>query len=386
MLATRALRSLRQARVPSGRMWRRFWAETGGGRTGVDAPSWLCFGAAGAAVASWGCSKEAECQDKPVLHANFIADAVDKALPAVVNVTAGVVSHRGWFPQEGLSAGSGFLIRSDGLVVTNAHVVQGALNGQIHCTLNDGRTFEGSLESLDRASDIALVRLHKAEDLPVAKIGSSAALRVGEWVVALGSPLTLQNSCTAGIVSALARHGSEIGMANGRTDFIQTDAAINIGNSGGPLVNLAGEVVGISTLKAQGTDGIGFAIPMDSAWLVVKSLLKHGRVIRPYIGIKMVAVDPNGRGGGQPGQPKPNRLGLKVMVVEVAPLSPAAKAGVRPGDIILYFRGKPVKSPAQVVERVGLEFGTEIPLSVQRDNEVMELKIVTEAENRRARL
>jgi len=139
---------------------------------------------------------------------------------------------------------------------------------------------------MDRLSDIALIKIEASvgEDLPIATLGRSNKLKAGEFVVALGSPLFLQNSVSFGIVSATARHGSEIGMEKNRTDFIQTDAAINVGNSGGPLVNLDGEVIGINSMKAQGVDGISFAIPIDTASIIVNQLMKNKRVVRPYIG------------------------------------------------------------------------------------------------------
>ena len=220
----------------------------------------------GLALASSSGRRSARAGDSSrALTRNFVADAAGRAVPAVASITAGI-GGGSFFAASGLCAGSGSILRPAGLAVTNAHVVEGASNGAIVCTLNDGRKFTGRVKSLDRGSDVALVQI---EEAPTAgghdRVVRHAARR--QQVVALGPPLTLQNSCTAGIASALARHGSEIGMAHGRTDCIQTDAAINVGNSGGPFVNLDGAVVRISTLKAQGTDGIGFAIPIDAAWL-----------------------------------------------------------------------------------------------------------------------
>lgn len=156
--------------------------------------------------------------------------------------------------QQGMSAGSGFIVREDGLVVTNAHVV--AHGGNIRVNLNDGRQMRARLLAADRTSDVALLQIEHAKDLPVAKIGSSSRLHPGDFVVALGSPLNLSNSVTCGIVSAVARHGSEIGIVQHRAEYIQTDASINVGNSGGPLIDLDGKVIGINTMKAQSADGI----------------------------------------------------------------------------------------------------------------------------------
>ena len=185
------------------------------------------------------------------LHRNFIADAAEKAAPAVVNIQANV---SGKFGMRGTSSGSGFVINKGGYIVTNAHVVQQAHNGEVLITMwNGARQRRGKVHAFDSASDIAIVKisdLHRNEDIPVSVLGSSGKLRVGEFVVALGSPLMLQNTVTHGIVSATARHGSELGMKS-RMEYIQIDAAINEGNSGGPLVNLEGEVVGINSMKAR---------------------------------------------------------------------------------------------------------------------------------------
>jgi len=262
-----------------------------------------------------------------ILGRNAIADAAEAAAASVVNIICPVQG----MMMSGVSSGSGFIIDSDGYV---------AADGQVVVTLWDGRKFEGKVHSVDRLSDIALVKINKPtfdEDLPVATLGTSGSLRAGEFVVALGSPLFLQNSVTFGIVSAPARHGSELGMDKNRTEFIQTDASINVGNSGGPLVNLDGEVIGINTMKAQGTDGISFAIPIDLASVIIKQLLKNKRVVRPYIGIKMADFIPDKgmgpRRGGARG-PMPGSM-LSVddvsipLVVEVISGSPAYKGGLR---------------------------------------------------------
>lgn len=161
-------------------------------------------------------------------------------------------------------------------------------------TLTDGRKFPARVHSMDVQSDLALLELISPppEPLPTAKVGTSSVLRPGEWVVALGSPLHLQNTVTAGIVSSTARTGSEIGLQAKSHEFIQTDAAINSGNSGGPLVNLDGEVIGINTAKLGGgnVSGISFAIPIDTAWQVIKQLRVNKRVVRPYIGMRFQTV------------------------------------------------------------------------------------------------
>jgi HtrA serine peptidase 2 len=181
------------------------------------------------------------------LTQNFIADAAEIASASVVNIVN----------VEGGSAGSGFSVSTDGFVVTNAHVVATASRSPLVITFWDGRKKFGTVHALDTSSDLAVVKLRDVtgEILPVAEIGSSSRLRAGEFVIALGSPMLLQNSVTFGIVSATARHGSDLGISKSRSDYIQIDAAINQGNSGGPLVNVNGEVIGINTMKLAGGAG-----------------------------------------------------------------------------------------------------------------------------------
>lgn len=167
------------------------------------------------------------------------------------------------------SSGSGFII-DDNFVVTNAHVVEPFKHGQIKITMWDGTKLSGRVHSLDAASDIALLKIDARGSnmgfglsLPVAKLGNSSDLALGQFVAALGSPLTLTNSVTFGVVSAVSRNAAELGMARNKNDYIQTDAPINAGNSGGPLINMDGEVIGINTMKLKGSDGISFALPID---------------------------------------------------------------------------------------------------------------------------
>lgn len=242
-----------------------------------DAPS-LPF-VASAEAAEKSSASHAHRKDRP-LTAFSIADAAEVSGHSVVSLTAlrtGRVNS-----MFGLaSSGSGFFIDADGTVLTNAHVVADAVRTgraagsgaagsggapALTVTLSDGRTFEGEVEALDTVSDIAIVKLVGAKGpFPAAALGTSATLRTGEWVVAVGSPLMLSNTVTAGIVSCVNRKGVELGIQGHGEAFIQTDAAINQGNSGGPLVNLDGEVVGISTMKAFGADSVSFAIPIDVA-------------------------------------------------------------------------------------------------------------------------
>mmetsp|Transcript_6374 Transcript_6374/g.26800 ORF Transcript_6374/g.26800 Transcript_6374/m.26800 type:complete len:276 (-) Transcript_6374:232-1059(-) len=243
-------------------------------------------------------------------------------------------------------------------------------------TLNDGRRLRGRLVAMDRQSDVAVIRIDTAAKLPVAKIGSSSSLKPGDFVVALGSPLNLTNSVTCGIVSNVARHGSEIGMVQHNAEYLQTDAAINVGNSGGPLVDLDGKVIGINTMKAQRADGISFALPIDTAWQVVRQLLRHGRVARPYIGFKMVAVAvaaDGHHGGASPstdappgGAAPPPPPETRVVIAQIMPGSPAERAGVQPGDVILEFDGAPVRVIPDILARIGLDAPRDIPVKILR--------------------
>ena len=187
--------------------------------------------------------------DRPITR-NFVADAAEVVAPAVVNIMTSVES----FMVSGASSGSGFIISTDGFIVTNAHVVAQSSDGTVVVTMWDGRKVKGYVHSLDEKSDLALIKIAEptgGEVLPVAQLGTSSNLRVGEFVVALGSPLQLQNTVTFGIVSAVARHATELGIAKSRNEYIQTDAAINVGNSGGPLVDLNGHVIGVNTMKGK---------------------------------------------------------------------------------------------------------------------------------------
>jgi serine protease Do len=233
------------------------------------------------------------------------------------------------------SLGSGILISRDGEILTNYHVVRSA--DTIKVKLADHSEYEARLIGKDERTDLALIKLRKpAGNLPVAKLGSSSQLEVGDWVMAIGNPFGLEHTVTAGIVSA---KGRVIG-AGPYDNFIQTDASINPGNSGGPLINAVGEVVGVNSAifsQSGGNVGIGFAIPIDLARKVIEQLRKNGRVIRGWLGVRAQDVTPS----------QAASLGLTrapaemAAVTEVAENSPAAEAGIKTGDIIVEFNGKP---------------------------------------------
>ncbi|XP_054920945.1 serine protease HTRA2, mitochondrial isoform X2 [Dermacentor andersoni] len=226
----------------------------------------------------------------PSTRFNFIADAVEKTAPAVVYIE---ILGRHPFTQQqiAVSNGSGFVVRPDGLILTNAHVV--ADGRLVTVKLHDGRQFTGKVEAVDRRSDLATVRI-PAKGLPTLQLTHTDQLRPGEWVVAMGSPLALNNTITAGVVSSVHRSSKELGIHN-EMDYIQTDAAINFGNSGGPLINLDGNVIGINTMKV--TAGISFAIPADYAMNFLEEASKKNQeetsAERWYLGITMLTLTPS---------------------------------------------------------------------------------------------
>ncbi len=237
--------------------------------------------------------------------------------------------------------GSGFILSSDGLIMTNAHVVDGA--DEVLVTLTDKREFKAKIIGTDKRSDIALVKI-AATGLPAVKVGDLSRLKVGEWVMAIGSPFGLENTVTAGIVSAKQRDTGDY------LSFIQTDVAINPGNSGGPLINMRGEVIGINSQiysRSGGSMGISFAIPMDEAVRVSEQLRVSGRVSRGRIGVRIDQVTKEVAEAIGLGKP----LGALVRSVEAD--SPAEKAGVEAGDIITKFEGKAVEKSSDLPRMVG---------------------------------
>ncbi|KAH9620961.1 hypothetical protein KSS87_017932 [Heliosperma pusillum] len=223
-----------------------------------------------------------------------IANAAAKVSPAVVNLS---VPQGIYGLTMGKSIGSGTIIDSDGTILTCAHVVvdfqgmRASSKGKVEVTLQDGRTFEGKVLNADLHSDIAIVKINTKLPLPSAKLGSSSKLRPGEWVVAMGCPLSLQNTVTAGIISCVDRKSSDLGLGGMRREYLQTDCAINAGNSGGPLVNMDGEVVGVNNMKVLIADGLSFAVPIDSVSKIIDHFNKKGRVVRPWLGLKMIDLN-----------------------------------------------------------------------------------------------
>ena len=266
------------------------------------------------------------------------------------------------FKQNGL--GTGFIINKDGYIVTNNHVVQDA--DQIKVVLKDKREFDAEIIGRDPQTDLALIKIDAPKDLPAARLGNSGNLQVGEWVAAIGSPFGLEQTVTAGIVSA---KGRVIG-SGPYDDFIQTDASINPGNSGGPLINMSGEVVGINTaIIAQG-QGIGFAIPIDLANGIIKQLKADGEVTRGWLGITIqdLKADLAEYYGAK------NQTGA--LVASVVPGDPADEAGIKPHDIIIDVNGEKVTNSRDLTARsANLTVGEKASVTVLRDGKKKTLTV-----------
>ncbi|MEH2090056.1 HhoA/HhoB/HtrA family serine endopeptidase [Nostoc sp.] len=282
-------------------------------------------------------------------------------------------------PSEQLRGlGSGFIIDKSGLVLTNAHVVDKA--DKVTVRLKDGRTFEGKVQGIDEVTDLAVVKINAGNDLPVAPLGSSTNVQVGDWAIAVGNPLGFDNTVTLGIVSTLKRSSAQVGISDKRLDFIQTDAAINPGNSGGPLLNGQGEVIGINTAIRPDAMGIGFAIPIDKAKAIAAQLQRDGKVAHPYLGVQMLTLTPDlaKQNNTDPNSPIQIPEINGVFVMRVVPNSPAASAGIRRGDVILQVDGKAITSAEQLQNVVeDSRLGQVLQVKVQRGNQTQQLSIRT---------
>ncbi len=332
-------------------------------------------------------------------NVNFISEVVQDVGPAVVRINASrTVSTRRNVPpmfddpffreffgnqsppqrvpreqiQEG--TGSGFIISEDGKIITNAHVVEGAT--EVTVSLKDGRIFEGTVLGSDSLTDLAVIQIEAEENLPMVTLGNSDDLVIGEWAIAIGNPLGLDNTVTTGIISATGRSSSQIGVGDKRLDFIQTDAAINPGNSGGPLLNAQGEVIGINTAIIRNAQGLGFAIPINRAAEIGQTLIAEGKVEHPYIGISMVSLNEQTKNQLRQGQGLDLQDEEGVLIVRVMPNSPAQKAGIQSGDIIESIEGIEVTESSQVQRQVALrEVGSDLTLNIIRNGESVDIPV-----------
>ena len=260
--------------------------------------------------------------------------------------------------EETRAAGSGVIVDPRGYILTNHHVVEDA--GAIEVRLSDDRKFTARTIGRDPKTDLAVLKIDAPEgSLPVATLGDSDALRIGQWAIAIGNPFGLDRTVTVGIVSATGR--TRVGVAAYEA-FIQTDASINPGNSGGPLLNLRGQVIGINTAIVSSGQGIGFSIPINLARDIMRQLIDRGRVVRGWLGIVIQDLTPElAQGFGVP-------AGQGVLVAEVAKGSPAEQGGLRAGDVVTTFDGHPVKDVTELQKRVAaVEPGRPTPVAVLRD-------------------
>ncbi len=327
---------------------------------------------------------------------SFIATAVEKTGPAVVRIDASRTVRnrvpgsfndpffRRFFGAElpavpstrvVRGSGSGFIFQADGLVLTNAHVVDGA--DQVTVTLKDGRDFIGRVLGQDELTDVAVVKI-QASNLPTVSVGNSDQLRPGEWAIAIGNPLGLDNTVTAGIISATGRSSADIGAPDKRVGFIQTDAAINPGNSGGPLLNQQGQVVGMNTAIIGGAQGLGFAIPINTAQRIADQLIATGKVEHPYLGIQMATLTPARREAlnRDPDLNVQIEADRGVLIVGVAQNSPAARAGLRPGDVIQKVGTEAVKTVDDVQQAVeNSKVGGNLALEIRRNRQDLTLPV-----------
>jgi S1-C subfamily serine protease len=331
---------------------------------------------------------------------NFVSDAVKKVGPAVVRIDTERLVERqqfdptlldpllrdllgepGMAPDRERGQGSGVIIDKDGLVLTNAHVVERVDN--VSVTLADGTNRDGQVLGTDSITDLALVKIDDQQDSSYAPLGDSEELEVGDWAIALGTPYGLEKTVTLGIVSSLHRDINALGFSDKRLDLIQTDAAINPGNSGGPLINSNGQVIGINTLVRSGPGaGLGFAIPINLAKNVSDQLLENGEVIHPYLGVQLISLNPKiaKEHNEDPNSlvQLPERSGA--LIQSVIPNSPAEKAGLRRGDLVIAAENILIEEPKTLLDEVEkAQIGKIFLLNVLRDNKEIKVNIKPEA-------
>ena len=273
--------------------------------------------------------------------------------------------------QKGM--GSGFVVSSDGLILTNAHVVEGS--DKVKVTLKNGQTYEGQVMGTDSLTDVAVIKI-EAESLPAATFADSDNLQPGEWAIAIGNPLGLDNTVTTGIVSATGRTSAQVGVADKRVSFIQTDAAINPGNSGGPLLNAQGEVIGINTAIIQNAQGLGFAIPVNAARDIAEELIAKGKVDHPFLGIQMATITPELKQELQSQSNIQVNATEGILIMNVVPNSPAERAGLKSGDVIQEIEGNQITKADEVQQAVAkTKVGEQLNLSLIRSDRQLDLAV-----------
>ncbi|MBI4785183.1 MAG: trypsin-like peptidase domain-containing protein [Oscillatoriophycideae cyanobacterium NC_groundwater_1537_Pr4_S-0.65um_50_18] len=332
---------------------------------------------------------------------SFVAAVVDRVGAAVVRIdTERTITRnadpfsndpffRRFFGEGGMSMspyeerlqgqGSGFIVDKNGTILTNAHVVDQA--DRVTVNLKDGRRMEGKVLGVDEVTDLAVVKISvSGEDLPIASLGDSEQVRVGDWAIAVGNPLGLDNTVTLGIVSTLNRSSAMVGIPDKRLDFIQTDAAINPGNSGGPLLDEQGEVIGINTAIRANAMGIGFAIPINKAKEIMPKLIQGQQVSHPYLGVQIATLTPD---LAKQNNSDPNSTVMLpelngALVMGVVPNSPAANGGIRRGDVITQIDGQAVTTADQLqglVDRT--QVGQPLRVTIRRGDGSQQLTVRT---------
>ena len=323
---------------------------------------------------------------------NVIVKAVERVGPSVVRIDTekninnpmGQLFGLGPSTQRQQGQGSGFITRANGLIFTNEHVVRGA--DRVNVTLPDGRRFQGTVLGGDPLTDVAVVKV-VAENLPVASLGNSDQLRPGEWAIAIGNPFGLNNTVTAGIISAVDRTDANIGEGQ-RVPYIQTDAAVNPGNSGGPLISAAGEVIGMNTAirKAPGA-GLSFAVPINLAKRIAQQIVSTGQASHPFIGVQLRSLTPQlAREINATSTRCTVPVVNGVLVVDVVPDTPAESAGIRQCDLIRAVNGTSVENPSEVQLAVDRgRVGQPMQITIERDGLEQTLEVLPKELPRRQR-
>ncbi|XP_027352809.1 putative protease Do-like 14 [Abrus precatorius] len=306
-----------------------------------------------------------------------IANAVAKVVPAVVHISTPVDGHA-------FTVGrvcSGIIINKGGTILTCAHMFDlqryWRSYGKVNVTLSDGRSYEGTVLNVDRPSDIAIVKIISETALPEAKIGSSIGLSPGDWVIAIGCPFNLKNTVTAGIVSRVGRKSSELGFSGVPREYLQTNCACTPENSGGPLVNMDGEVVGMNITHVRDDDELSFTLPIEFVCKIIEHFKKSRRGVQPWLGLQMLDLDEIFIAQLKKQDASFPNVSKGILVPMVTPASPGDRAGFHPDDVVIEFDGKPVESVDEVIEILGDKIGMPMMVLVKRScDELVTLTVI----------